>query len=230
MPNFTQWRNISELTAFPFSEGMSQSLNGLLVDARVNLPAGSNGAYLRRVVAEGNGLSFSVYSIEGAHVGSGNVQFGESTVVELLNENGIFSGVLVVSQEARPIEGTFTEEEARFETACLVASPFRRVSTVEINGNKIPGKIALVEGSGIKIVKTGDETIRIDAVGSTEDRERCCPDIPEGIKKINDAVPDQYGNISFTLLPYDEPASSSDLMQILRISPNGNGILFHLAK
>lgn len=230
MPNFTQWRNIAELTSFPFMEGMDQSLNGLLVDARINLPPGSAGAYLSKITLDGIDLRISVYSIEGVSIGTGSAPIDGSGVMELFNRDGVHVGVILFARDATFVSREFTRTNARFETSCLVASPFKRVSLVNINKTNIPGKIALAEGAGVRIVKLGEEKIRIDAIGSTESLEQCCPEIQTPILKINGAVPDSYGNISLEPMPFEEPSHASDLMQILRISTGINSINFYLAK
>lgn len=230
MPNITQWRNIAELTSFPFMEGMDQSLNGLFIDARINLPPGSAGAYLSEISLDGISLRVSVFSVEGTSIGSGSASIEGDGLIELLNRDGVHVGIILFAKDATFISKEFTRTNALFETACLVSSPFRRVSSVNFNKINIPGKIALAEGAGIRIVKLNEQKIRIDAVGSTEGLEQCCPEIQNPVLKINDAVPDSSGNISLEPMPFEEPSHASDLMQILRISTGTNSLNFYLAK
>lgn len=230
MPNIGQWRNSFELSSFPFMDGMSPSLNGAIVDARINLPPQSSGAYLKQIISSGDRTTFSVHSIGGGNIGSGVISREDPSFVELLNSDGVHAGILVLSPGVKFVNEMFTEKTARFETACLVPSPFRRVSVLVVGGRRIPGKIALAEGDGIRLIKAGDESVRIDAIGSTDKNEECCQDILDPLLGLNDAVPDEYGNISLSIAPYDEPSAPESLMQILRISPIINGIEFSLAK
>jgi hypothetical protein len=227
--NFATKRSVAEFTSFPFSEGMAASLNGVVLDARINLPSGSSGAFLRQISSSGGEISVIVNAVEGEEIGRGKTSSADG-VIRLVGPSGAHAGVLVVSMGAPQTSGLFTRSQARFESACVVPSPFRSVRSLSISGRLLSGKIALAEGSGIRLVKMADNKLRIDAIGSTEDLERCCPDLKPAILKINDAVPDERGNISIEPMPFDEPRHASDLMQILRVSTGANSINLYLAK
>lgn len=227
--NFSQWRDIAGQTSFPFLEGTVQALDGLVLDARINLPPGSSGAFLKQIISSGTNISVTVCSIEGDEIGRGTSSIGGG-VIDLIGPADSNVGMLLLAQDGPPVSGVFTSRQSAFEATCLVPAPFRSVRRIVVSKKSLSGKIALAEGSGIKLVKLADNKLRIDAIGSTEDLERCCPELKEPVLKLNAAEPDKRGNISIEPMPYEEPEQATDLMQILRVSSGTNSLTFYLAK
>lgn len=232
MSNISQWRAISEQTSFPFTERCLPELSGLFIDARIILPKGSDGSYLKSISINGDIISFDIRSVDGAKIGVAQIAAGIGGTASLIDGNGIYRGILVISKDKviQIIPKSFNPESARFESTCCVASEFKRVSSIAVNKVPYVGKIALVEGDGIKLVKVSDSVLRIDAVGSKEISDACCKEEVGPIRGINDAVPDSYGNISFNIQPFTEPDGVADTIQALRISLDKNGIIFYLSK
>jgi hypothetical protein len=232
MSNILQWRSISEQSSFPFWEGSSVDLNRAIIDARINLPHQSGGAYLKSVSRVGDSVKIEVYSIEEVKIGTLNIDQSAESAVELVNDTGIHTGLIVFNkEEAMGLKPkTYSKEQTAFEKTCCVSSPFRRVSSLLAGKTKAVGHVALVEGAGIRIIKVNENLIRLDAIGVPAVKAACCAEVGDPVLGINDAIPDRYGAIRFGLQPFTEPDTSSDLIQLLRISTKTNGLNFYLSK
>lgn len=239
MSTLSQWRNAGELVAYPFAEGVAPILEHLLVDAQVMIPSDAAGAYLSALLFEGESIVGSISTLDDRAIGTFSFKLDSlgAKTANIVDSNGIVRGVVVSGgpvdvaiSEAREQKRIFLPQESKFETACLIRVAVSKVSSLTIGGKTLRGKVALAEGAGIRMTKIDGSTIQVDAIGAPEPREACCDETTDPIKGVNEALPDQFGNILFSLLPFGEAENVSDAVQALRISPRANGIAFSLAK
>lgn len=246
MGNTVQWRNAGEVSRYPFREtaGLLSTSNfqlpeGFLVDAQIFKPASFTGSvYLSQLTVSGNLirgvitaglLELAQFSIALADLKGGTIP--------LTNAAGLSRGVIVLGQQAIEIfsklklgTNLFAAAQTEFEASCVCALPLPIVNSISTGSVAHSGKIAMVEGVGIRLEKLSDNALRISAVGSTDGLERCCQEIGEPIRFINEAAPNQYGTIILSTEPFNEPEEVTDDRQVLRISTVNNGLVFYLSK
>lgn len=246
MGNIVQWRAAGEVAKFPFQEEATlKSTLGLqlpesfLVDAQIFFPAGTSSP-----------VHLSSLLVSGAQI-RGTIKGGDSVIanftlrladlqggtVSLVSPEGIARGVLILGRAANQVfsalqmgENLFEPEATAFEGGCCFALPKPVVNSILQNERTGAGKVALVEGKGVRLVKLSDSELRLDAVGATDEKERCCPEVSDPIRQINEARPDSYGGIHFNTEPFGEPLTQTDLRQALRVNVKENGLVFYLAK
>lgn len=225
--NSVEWRDYSVDTSFPFLDGNNISVP--IIDARI---VADSHPYLSRVLVDGFGVSLYFANKLGTEISHGRISsVDESDIVELEFLSGGNAGIVIVD---RSRDSEWSNSEYEWSESALVPSCFdlldqSRLNALVLNSLRVSGRVAIVEGSGIKFVVSGSK-IRIDAIADTSERERCCQQVGGPIKMINDATPDDYGNINLILQPYLEPDKHSDQIQILRMLPIQDGITFYIAK
>lgn len=246
MSNVGQWRNQGEVAKFPFREtaGLLTSDNlklgeSFLVDAQIFRPNSTVGTiHLRILTLSGSMLRGSIFAGDDLfatfQIASTELTDG---IADLVSPSGISRGLLVLGSRAEEIfsslklgDNFFDPEQTEFEGSCVFILPEPVVNELVTGDLTYAGKVALMEGAGVRLVKVSDQELRIDAVGSTAKNEQCCQDLGEPIRLINAAAPNEFGSIAFDLEPFGEPETSQDKRQILRITPVSNGLLFSLSK
>ena len=80
------------------------------------------------------------------------------------------------------------------------------------------------------MVKLSDSSLRLDAIGSSQELDNCCEDDGTFLKGINSATPDAQGNISINLHPFDEPSTPTSPIQMLRVETSPATITFSLSQ
>ena len=244
MPNILQWREQSEGSRYPFSDnaplnnGTVEIPAGFLVDAQVVAPQASSGeVYLRKLNLTGtlltgtltcDSLDLATFSIAGNLPGGSPIPLG--------SPGGTACGLLVTGSRWGEIlrglpqgDVVFLPEQTPIAPGCILKFPIDVLTGLEVDSVVFSGKIALLEGTGIVLVKTPDG-VRIDAIGSNQLTEECCNETGSPLRGINAAVADQYGNLGLVLAPFGEPKQPGDLRQVLRINTIANGIQLSLSK
>ncbi len=245
MGNVLSWRNTGETSRFPFREDATllsttqRSIpEGFLVDAQVFAPNDLEGVpFLKTVRVVGSKILGAV-AINDTIIGSFSIASSDvnNGVVALQSDEGFARGTLVFGalaidafQTLKIGDNAFTVESAGFEASCVFRYPSNVVNSITVLGVPYSGKIALVEGDGVAIVKTSQSDLRFDATGSPTEIQDCCVDPGESVKSINGAVPNSHGNIQFNVETFSEPETPSDDRQVLRLNSIPNGIRFDLA-
>lgn len=244
MGNVLPWRNAGETTNFPFSEAASLISNSqrnlpadFLVDAQIFVPAylGTT-AYLSALRISGSKVLGTISAENGVlgtfEASAATINDGFATITAA---SGAARGTVVFGSQATSVfrnlrlgDNSFTIEAAPFESSCTFSMPGNILHEIVATTAAV-GRVALVEGVGVVLVKEGPSQVRLDAVGSAGPLEDCCEDPGVAIKSINGAVPNQYGNITFNLEPFSEPSGPEDNRQVLRLRQIANGLEFFLS-
>lgn len=219
---------------YPFKDDCAEILRGLLSDLNILVPNGMTGVYLRRLFSTGTRVCGEVWGSSPAlMVGKFALDIATNGATSALSE-GVGSGLVVAGK----IEGRLSAGQnilipinlSAIHPACIMSVAERSVRSITSRKLVAKGKVAFVEGDGVRIVKTSDSSIRIDAIGSTGAQESCCDDGSGSILGVNDATPDEQGNIGLNLQPYSEPSAPTDIIQILRINTSPGKITLSLAQ
>lgn len=245
MSNITEWRSAGASSKYPFAERCRlTSTDGwtipsdLFVDAQIRLPASIEYVELSDLSRAGGGLSGNVVS-GGQHIGA--FSFTTETlaggVAEILDVFGVSCGFIVAADDApsslkdlgRSL-ASFSTGAAVFESSVLFAYPETVLRSISVSETKLSGRVILVEGPGVKLVREG-QIIRIDAIGEREGVSNC-DRAPEGValKTINLVPPNDYGNFTIEPGQYAHPNGPDDLRQTLKIDLSGNTLTFSIAK
>lgn len=245
MPNTLQWRNAGSVTRFPFCEsgeivdtdGVHSIPDEFLVDARIFLTAGQSTPYLRYLELSGASIT-GTFFVDNTAIGSFQATAAsiDGSVASIISPDGINIGIVVFGTEASLVfqmlasgVNEFSSEATSIQAACLTTLPDAALYVIKTEDQDCRGKVALAEGAGIELTAEGN-IVRIDAVGSTEQNEKCCNSSGTAIKTINGLLPNIYGIFFFNLENFSEPSQDSDLRQVLRMSPDTNGLRLSLAK
>jgi len=256
MSNIIEWQLGGSQTAFPLrnidleklsytSPDIANSLFSILIDASIIMDSESTFVSL-----------LTVYSVDG-HINikvkfeSGITAFGVDVdgVCHLTDNYGYGRGVIVVNnthQQVPLLLGaiTFSKNEVKFDQCALIIIPNNVLESIKIDDNKLSGRVRLVEGDGIRMVSKGNNTIRIDAIGSPNevDLSNCLPSNrgpalqylriipPTYTPPINPELdtstlkPDLAGNVNILSGAYTVPKTLTSKSQLLRINPSGNGL------
>lgn len=237
MPNVTGWNNTAERTLYPFLDTCADELRGVFLDVHILVAQDLTGVFLKQIKIEGNVIS-GVFWGENINksVGKFSLNFlGDSDSCQILTEDGVGCGVILfnrerLSAEAAVLTKTFVAPQSLVHPACLIPVSARAIRSIRFPSGVVRGKVALVEGDGISLVKLGESQIRIDSIGSTKLLEECCGEVQSPLLGINSATPDEFGNIALDLYPFSEPASPTDVIQTLRISTSPGTITISLAR
>jgi len=241
MPNTVQNQNSGDLQRFPFHEANADSPlpDEFLVDAQVLLPSTLFApVWIQSLTVSGASVSGVVMAGQNRlGVFKATQQDLAGGVSRIVTKGGIDRGLVVFGRGALSVFGhlglgttSFDQGQTALEPGCIIPIPPVVLEEILTSAGSMNGKIALVEGNGIRIVKTSDSSIRFDAVGSTTSRQRCCPPIGPSLLGINDVVPDQFGGLRLLLEPFAEAETPEDVRQILRIQPGEHEIVFSLSK
>lgn len=243
--NVLPWRNAGETAKFPFREAaslLSQTDRALpddfLVDAQIFIPAhlGSQ-PYLQSLRVAGSKILGTVTTEDGTVLGLFDILAADinNGSAALVSPAGAARGTLVFGSQAieafRALslgDNLFSLDATGFESSCVFQMPGNILHELVFDG-PASGKVVLVEGEGVELVKTAVNSFRLDAKGSVRPIADCCDDPGVAIKTINTAVPNEFGNINFNLEPFSEPEKPEDQRQVLRIRPIANGLEFYLS-
>lgn len=238
MPNIAEWKSTNRRTSYPFSDDCVDELKQVFSDLHILVPAETTGIFLSVLQVAGNIISGSFSSKDTSQpVGSFELDTTSGdNFCKILSSWGSEMGVVVFGDVAQRSEWaahdrirTFSKSQSSVHPSCMVPMCAKAVLSLAFQEGSARGKVAMIEGDGILLVKTGENELRIDAVGSTIKNEACCDETFSVIKGINAAVPDQYGNISLDLRAFTEPDKSSDAIQVLRMKTSASKITFSLA-
>jgi len=174
-------------------------------------------------------------------------------VCHLIDNYGYSRGAIVVNNSDQQIPlllGTiaFNRHEVKFDQCALITIPENTLESITIGGNKIAGRVRIVEGDGIRIVSKGNNTIRIDAIGWPEEvnLDDCLPSergpalqylriIPPTYTPPIDPLtdpdtlkPNLAGNVNVLSGAYEVPKTLTSNSQLLRVNSFGNGLIFSL--
>lgn len=126
----------------------------------------------------------------------------------------------------------FQEAKYQLEASCVMSLGTHQVSGIRIGQTNLRGKIALVEGDGVRITATPTPTgynLKFDAIGKALD-ESCCPEDYDPIETIGSITPDTLGNVKIVPKQYPEPSTNLEDRQLLRVVPVDDGIKIELAR
>lgn len=245
MPNIASWRSSFETVSHPFLEGAligadSQPLFpfGLLVDAQFWIPASIAGP-VRLIETRSSGVRLELV------FGAGSVVIGIAVVVSGETDNaaapviaasGLQVGVAVFGAQAGRAKQkialgvrTYTDLQLAIEPACVFHFPTNLLHQIEVPDGIARGKVALVEGRGVRFIKESASLVRVDALGDPDLALDCCPYSGEPLRFLNDASPSEAGNIGLNITPFSEPETSDDLRQVIRIKTETGKITFSLS-
>lgn len=248
-----EWRNAGETSHYPFVETAtlaSVSGNALprsfLVDASLIVPATEGRVYLSNLLVVGHKV---VGTIKQDSVVVGTFVFTHETLAggsaDVVSASGQYRGTLVAGKQGREIfqampvgHSLFNEFAARFEPSVILPVPPRALTGIQVVNDTFNGKVAFVEGRGVKLIKMGSNRLKISAVGSPAGLEECCDDVTGAFEQISvklttgdtvAVVPNQYGAIRMQAARFSEPATVADPRQNLRVNVVENGIEIFLA-
>lgn len=239
MPNISEWTSTAERNFYPFVEGCVDAVRDLFSDLHLVVPHGTSGAFLSVLGLEGKVLSGTFLSTtDGSGLGSFAIDLnGSSFQGPVTNNDGAVTGLVVLSAAAFQSGVPVTAGQMRLTSVtggvhptCLVPVTLRVARSFIFPAGSVRGRVHLVEGDGIKLVKLSDSKLRIDAVGSSQKSDLCCEDDGVFLKGINDATPDSQGNIGVNLHPFDEPSAPNSPVQMLRIETSSATITFSLSQ
>ena len=250
MSNFTEWRNAGESSKYPFSESSTNvSLSGwtmpegLFSDCQIRVPFGYEPPELSSLSAYNNGIIGTVLS--------GDIEIGtfffpresmSGKMVDITNSSGVIVGSIVTGRngekEFKSIQNqkeTFAKSSLLFESSSVFYYPENVLNSITVNNSTITGRVILVEGEGINIIKESVNSIRIDVVGDRGKQEleisncnRKTTGIP--LKKINTNSPDKYGVYTIQAGEWARPERTNKKRQALKIEPSGNTLIFSIVK
>jgi hypothetical protein len=150
---------------------------------------------------------------------------------------GAVVGTVVVGERTLRIGPPIASGQMRLDAAqggvhpsCLVPVTPRVVRSIQLKDGTVFGRVYLVEGDGIRLVKLSADQVRIDAVGGSQKSNECCEDDNVFLKGINDATPDEQGNIGINLHPHEEPDDPTSMIQMLRMETSPGTITFSLSQ
>lgn len=235
MPNIAGWKNTAGRTKYPFTEACAEELRNGFLDIHVLTTAESTEVFLKTLQIEGNLILGAFW---GQNTGKiiGNFIFdlsGTRDFCPIMTEDGVRCGIVLFNRDPSVFSGntsrTFSPAESLVHPACVVPLVSRAVRSIQFPRGSVRGKVALIEGDGIFLVKLDPSTVRIDSIGNPSQKEACCGENAPPLRGINSAIPDQQGNINLDLYPFSEPSSSSDVVQMLRITPSLGAITISLA-
>lgn len=229
---FIQWRNQHESQEFPFVGSSSYFTSSLIVDLSIAVfgvdvvwvsSMAVKASTISGVLTADGGLYWSFQSSTFGLSNSvalvvdpygnpvGSVVFGPSAsdaIFQIGNSVSIPSGVVIV------------------DPCCIVTLSPNQVSSISINKKKYGGFVKLVEGEGISIGGSGNNVV-INAIGNNSTADCCLLDYTP-VKSINSTLP-IAGGIVIRAKDVGQPLSTTDNMQLIKISPISNGIEISLA-
>jgi hypothetical protein len=246
LSNPQEWRNQNSGVKFPFREsaGLESTSglllpNGFLCDAQIFISGQQTSAvYLASISIQGTELQGTVN--HGSEVvGVFAIDFTSPATADIVAPDGRTCGKVIPGQAVpdvfRSLEAgatTFDPQESEFESSCVVQLPGPALTAIRLAGVPHFGKVCLVEGMGIRLVREARDLFRIDADNTSGDQN--CQDseaiLPAPIKTINAVLPGQYGNINIEPGDYPEPQGPADKRQIIRVSSVENGIMVYIIR
>lgn len=242
MPNVTEWRSAGRDSSYPFYDDNSMTSNrgwkipsDLFCDAQI-CSGTHRSLWISSVIMDDSGISmlFSISSSDGIF-GTFTAKPGQYKCA-ITGNYGEYRGTVIVSPQAEiPVikqKEIFSQSAAVFQSSVIYQLPSRCVESISIGSSQIYNRIYLVEGSGIKLVKLNDSSIRIDAIGEYQEPLAIC--YPQGvplksltvnvipspgrpIASTHTILPTIYGNVNILPKPLGAPNSDSSPRQILEI-------------
>lgn len=237
MPNIISWINSFETSAHPFKDGGVSFPQGLLVDAQFVVPSRMTNP-ITLFYTQNSGTRLTLTFASGVTIiGSASVVAGaiNNASVPVMSPDGVQAGVLVFGANASDARQkislgtkTYTTQRPEIEPSCVFRFPSNVLTSVVTAAGIARGKIALIEGVGVRIVKESDSGIRIDAVGDPEAIRNCCGVSGVPLRRLNDAAPTESGEISINIESFSEPLTAEDLRQVIRIETLPGKLVFSM--
>ncbi len=223
---------------YPFLDTCAGELREVFLDLHILAPQEVTGVFLKQLKIEGNVISGVFWGENtGKIIGTFSFDFlGGSDSCQIISEDTIGRGLILFNRgrmsmaSMKLLNKTFAPPQSLVHPACVIPTSARAIRSIKFPSGTVRGKVAFIEGDGIRLVKVGGSQVRIDSTGSTKNLEECCDETLVPLRGINDAIPDDQGNIMLDLYPFSEPSSAVDVIQMLRINTSPGKITLSLAR
>jgi len=230
---YTEWRNQHESQEFPFIGSSGYFPNNLFVDISI-ASYGSQSIWLSSLSQSGSVINGILKSDSGEVFSFSQTSFNScNAAAPITSSRGKQVGTIVFGESAPSMVPFITSSSSSIKDGTILVDPLcifvfspKQVSSIQIGRDVYSGVIKLVEGEGVTITGTGSNVV-VNSIGGDNSPD-CCLKTFQPLKSIN-SITTKNGNLFIRAQDVGQPASSTDVQQIIRINPIPNGIQISLS-